>query len=134
MFDLSKIKKEKNSTEWYCEENSGSDLIIPGTENGPDPTAFYNATLIIENLETIKKQATELLELFIKQNGNINLNTIKLSTYKNTYDGDFLVEFSLRSESNTAEYIYTRFQVYFLLNKLPAKQKTKPLKFTVEFF
>lgn len=134
MFDLTKMRKEQGTTNWFCEGQDGSELFVGGTDEGPLASALTDATLIVSEYEQIKTKAISLLESFIKDRGSWHVGATVVGPFQSPKDGDFTVELGFESDHNGHEYSSTGFTVHFTLNKKGRNLglDSHPFKFTVE--
>lgn len=136
MYDLTKLKRDKLSTNWYCEAADGSELFVRGSEAGPDSDSVADASIVVSQYSRVKEQAIGLLESFMKDRGRWFLRTIVVGPFAAANEGDFKVELGFESDANRDEYSCTGFTVYFTLTKqapVTLRNKPQPFKFTVEF-
>lgn len=135
MFDLARMRREKGTTNWFCEGEDGSELFMSGTDDGPLTSALADAALIISEYEQIKTKAISLLESFMKDRGSWYVGTTVVGPFQSPKDGDFTVELGFEADHNRHEYSYTGFKVHFTLNKKGRYLglDSHPFKFTVEF-
>lgn len=135
MYDLTKLKRESDSNDWYFQAKDGSELFVAGNEQEPDQESIKMAYLVIEQYEHIKSKAIKLLESFMKENGTWYIGTIHLGTSAKYNNCDFQLELGFEHDLNPHEYNYTGFVVCFILGheNPPPLNKPHPFKFIVEF-
>lgn len=134
-YNLSTLKRERDSSEWFCQAADGSELFVQGTEGAPSAESIADAQVVIEQMEQIKSKATHLLEFFMKDRGTWFFSGFFVGPFASQSEGDLKVELGFESSSNSHEYMYTGFTVHFSLGKKnpPLLRQPHPFRFTVAF-
>lgn len=97
--------------------------------------ALEDAKIIISEYFLIKEMSISLLNSFMKDTGKWFLYSIVVGPLSCQENADFMVGLDFEADKNIHEYGYTRFAVYFTLNKTGRKYGlvSHPFKFSVEF-
>ena len=90
------------------------------------------AERIVAELESLSKQAVDLLESFMKDRGEFVLASVEVLPTKSEDGSDFSLRYHFTADRDPHEYGYTYFDVYFSHHEPPARPFW-PHKFTVGF-
>lgn len=134
MLEIKSFKKEKNSSGWFFDIGD-LEVMVSGTDENPDADQVNKAGLILNQLDKVKSKAINLLENFMKDKGEWFLSGLIFGDEAKVQNCTFILEFGFVSSTNLHEYMYTGFQVCFLINETApvALREPHPNKFIIGF-
>ncbi len=109
------------------EFRTGIEVLVHGDESRTEL-----ARRVIDNREAITAKAVGLLESFMRDRGDFELNTIEVFANPTAKDGDVALHFSFTADNDPVGYGYTFFEVYFTA-AAPPQEPFWPFKFIVGF-
>ncbi len=111
---------------WY-NVATGVEVVIDGGE-----PRRHLAERVLADLKSLSRQATHLLESFMKDRGEFDLSTVDVLPAKSEDGSDFSLRYDFTADRAPHEYDYTYFDVFFSEHEPPAP-RFWPHKFTVGF-
>ena len=91
------------------------------------------ARRVVENFAALKARAIHLLDSFMRDRGEFDLNEIQVLEGKSPGGSDFLFRFTFTADRDPNEYGYTYFKVYFFSHE-PPSELFSPHKFEIGFY
>ncbi|MFZ6768030.1 hypothetical protein ACO0LM_13295 [Undibacterium sp. Di26W] len=134
-FQLNTVHDDKLGREWFFSFANDPEIMVRGNADTPDVVSVEQINCVIEHLESLALRAVQLLETFMKDKGAWHLTTIDCARKASMLECDFVLSFCFEAERDPYEYIYTYFDVGFIvLETSPAIDKFgRPVKFLIGF-